>query len=538
MADIQSFLTFTSSQNEDVARQYLEMAGGNLETAVGLYMEMGGENGLVGGTGVGMDNEFGMNAAAAASAGGGNNNFAYSSAVAVGPDGLDPSLDAATRAAILAAQGPPGPSPIRAPDQTRTMRLVGGDSPFGGGGSAHAALLSAVAGPHAAAAAMMDDDLNAMGSATWGMNVRDNINREAERRMARGRNSGSSNEDAVDVDESDDDLEDEDAAGRANAGRGSTNAAPSLSTMFSPPTHLMHRGGGFQGARNVAKDARRWLLVNVQSDGDFACHALNRDVWRDELVENLVREGFIFWQVMSTNPEGQTYITRYKVAGYPHLAIIDPRTGSLLWKKEGWTQVDPLTAEQFVEIASDFCSRHSFSKQPAPAKHRYTNSGSSQPSNKRPIQELSEEEQLQAAIRASMMTENGDDNTNEEEDVLDKSMEFVDNNDEAESEEKPAALNEFEQEILALDVGDEPDSGDVARIQIRMPDGKRLVRKFKADDTVKIIYAFVAQSNVEAREGKVFELKAKFPPQDLLPSVNESISSCGLNGEAINVMWK
>ena len=42
MADIQSFLTFTSSQNEDVARQYLEMAGGNLETAVGLYMEMGG----------------------------------------------------------------------------------------------------------------------------------------------------------------------------------------------------------------------------------------------------------------------------------------------------------------------------------------------------------------------------------------------------------------------------------------------------------------------------------------------------------------
>jgi hypothetical protein len=55
---------------------------------------------------------------------------------------------------------------------------------------------------------------------------------------------------------------------------------------------------------------------------------------------------------MSTNPEGQTYITRYKVNGYPHLAIIDPRTGTLLWRKEGWTQVDPLTAEQFVEIAS------------------------------------------------------------------------------------------------------------------------------------------------------------------------------------------
>lgn len=77
------------------------------------------------------------------------------------------------------------------------------------------------------------------------------------------------------------------------------NATPSLSTMFAPPTHLMHRAGGFMGAKNFAKDARRWLLVNIQSEDDFACHALNRDVWRDELVENLVREGFILWQAVS-----------------------------------------------------------------------------------------------------------------------------------------------------------------------------------------------------------------------------------------------
>ena len=73
----------------------------------------------------------------------------------------------------------------------------------------------------------------------------------------------------------------------------------SLSDMFAPPTTLMHRGGGFQGARATARDARRWLLVNIQRDSEFACHALNRDVWRDELVVNLVREGFIFWQAVS-----------------------------------------------------------------------------------------------------------------------------------------------------------------------------------------------------------------------------------------------
>ena len=48
----------------------------------------------------------------------------------------------------------------------------------------------------------------------------------------------------------------------------------------------------------MAKDSKRWLLVNIQKDSEFASHALNRDVWRDELVENLVREGFILWQTV------------------------------------------------------------------------------------------------------------------------------------------------------------------------------------------------------------------------------------------------
>jgi hypothetical protein len=78
-----------------------------------------------------------------------------------------------------------------------------------------------------------------------------------------------------------------------------SNRATRLSDMFAPPLHLILSSGGFQGARSVAKDSKRWLLVNLQSDSNFACHALNRDIWRDELCENLVREGFIFWQTVS-----------------------------------------------------------------------------------------------------------------------------------------------------------------------------------------------------------------------------------------------
>mmetsp|Transcript_19020 Transcript_19020/g.23401 ORF Transcript_19020/g.23401 Transcript_19020/m.23401 type:complete len:560 (-) Transcript_19020:403-2082(-) len=138
-----------------------------------------------------------------------------------------------------------------------------------------------------------------------------------------------------------------------------------LSDLFSPPVHLIHSAGGFQGARNVAKDSRRWLLVNVQSDSEFACHALNRDVWRNDLVESLVREGFVFWQSVNTSPEGQTYCQRYKVNALPHIGIIDPRTGMKVLSKEGWTMENPMTADQFAEMAIDFCSRNSFDKPPA-----------------------------------------------------------------------------------------------------------------------------------------------------------------------------
>ena len=254
---------------------------------------------------------------------------------------------------------------------------------------------------------------------------------------------------------------------------------------------------------------------------------------------------------MSNSNEGQTYIQRYKVHGYPHLAILDSRTGSLIWRKEGWTQVNPLTAEQFVEIASDFCSRHSFDKMPTAARHAYTNgiplganaggSSTTNTNNKRPIHELTEDEQLQAAIRASMAEDaagGGDAEDNDDDvEILDCDDAKTDNaiEDTAEDESKPSP---FEKEILSMEVGDEPTSGTVARVQIRMPDGKRLVRKFGGESTVKLIYAFVAQNNEEAKGGRGFELKAKFPPQDLFASVDDSISGTGLNGEAINVIWK
>ena len=38
-------------------------------------------------------------------------------------------------------------------------------------------------------------------------------------------------------------------------------------------------------------------MVNIQDEIVFASHMLNRDTWSDDVVQNLVASGFVFWQV-------------------------------------------------------------------------------------------------------------------------------------------------------------------------------------------------------------------------------------------------
>lgn len=133
----------------------------------------------------------------------------------------------------------------------------------------------------------------------------------------------------------------------------------------------------------------------------------------------------------------------------------------------------------------DFCSRNSFDKPPKAPRPR-----TGGPSASRSSREMSEDEQLQAAMKASM------------EDVAtssqhaDQSIEYIaDSDEEAEDMEDkkvPAAAEaspSMVDQLLAFDVGEEPSSG--ARLRIRMPDGKTIVRRFGDNAAIKTLYAFV-----------------------------------------------
>ena len=224
---VSQFLAFTGSSDVDRAQSYLEMSGGNLETAVSLFMEH----------------------TTAADEGGG-------------------VLDDSDEVAAAAAASPH----VRAPDETRTMRLMDHDPMIPGGGGLMNPLMGAL---------MQADDEDLMESASAFARAVDPL---------AAVNAAAAAAAAAEEEEEENGLQEQ-------------TQSEALGDMFAAPTHLIHKGGGFQGARAVAKDARRWLLVNIQKDSEFSSHALNRDVWRDDLVENLIREGFIFFQTVSTGME-------------------------------------------------------------------------------------------------------------------------------------------------------------------------------------------------------------------------------------------
>lgn len=258
---VSQFLAFTGCADPDVATHYLQASNGVLETAVGLFMDDSAGGGVGGG----------MNQSTTSSSG--INNHSSSQ--------LPSSL---------------GPGEVRAPDETRTERLID----FGGMGGMSSANAASFMPPY------MDDSTDHQTSwlmedstATTNQDVRAQINRVADAAMNGVQNNDNDNDD--------DEAEGESNTNTTNETDNNNNAAvnevKTLNDMFAPPTDIIHKAGGFQGARTAAKDSKRWLLVNIQRDAEFACHVLNRDVWRNDLVRNLIQSNFIFWQAWDSSAE-------------------------------------------------------------------------------------------------------------------------------------------------------------------------------------------------------------------------------------------
>ncbi|CAO3567587.1 unnamed protein product [Mortierella alpina] len=303
------------------------------------------------------------------------------------------------------------------------------------------------------------------------------------------------------------------AAEAATLGGDTSPKTSRLADLFKAPLDMMARGD-FDQSRNVAKNETKWLMVNIQEAGVFACQVLNRDLWSDKSVKEIVKENFVFLQFYSDSVEGKKYAAYYPLKTFPHIAIIDPRTAERMhvWSKA----IDPV---DFLSDVSEFLDMHSLTD---------STSKPSQPKKKKLVKDVSdmtEEEQLQAAMVASM---GGDPSTAIN---LEDQEETPSTSTPEEATPAAAVVSVFDS-IQPVRHEEPTDPATSTRIGFRLSDGSRLMHRFSKTAPVRVLFEYI-KSEVEDARTQPFELV--FIGKQLLEDVDKTLAEVGVENAQIMV---
>ncbi|PQE09721.1 UBX domain-containing protein [Rutstroemia sp. NJR-2017a BBW] len=309
-----------------------------------------------------------------------------------------------------------------------------------------------------------------------------------------------------------------------------------LAELFRPPFELMCRLP-WDAARDQGKEEGKWILVNIQDNSIFDCQQLNRDIWKNPGIRDVVKENFIFMQYSKDDPRGNQYVQYYfplkdSDAAYPHIAIVDPRTGEQV---KVWSGPPTPQPAEFLMQLVEFLDRYSLdlSKKNPVARRKPEKSKSVD------IERLTEQEMLDLAMQNSLANSGSGSGPKEDDpDDLTKSFGDIGKGKGKAVEDEPAeAVQENDDSAFAHIASDKPHTepegnADTARIQFRHSNG-RVVRKFKVDDSVRRIYEWLKADPIDGKTGVPFELKLM--GKDLIESLDETISSAGLKNSTVMV---
>ncbi|CAH8598367.1 unnamed protein product [Schistosoma turkestanicum] len=110
-----------------------------------------------------------------------------------------------------------------------------------------------------------------------------------------------------------------------------------LQQLYQPPVEILFNGT-IHAAKFAAQEKHAWLLVSIHDEGCFDCHLLNRDVWKDSKIYQLIKRHCIFVQIPADSSEGLRFRSTYSyVQSASHIAILDPFTGE---QKMMWTHLN------------------------------------------------------------------------------------------------------------------------------------------------------------------------------------------------------
>lgn len=356
---------------------------------------------------------------------------------------------------------------------------------------------------------------------------------------------------------------------------------PSVDWLFPPPKHLSY-SGSFDEAKRIAKEHKKWLVVNIQSHTEFTSHMLNRDTWCNDTVESLVQSSFLFWQRGHTSADAKEYMSLYaldETADLPHVAILDTRTGASIVTMKGY-----VGADQMIAALVEFLDENRFDDYSAPRQRVITGKSGAAVS----AQDESdsgydysdeEEEQIQGDEKSVDEAAPGSSSLVSLTDMCSKAPdvsafagisevlpskadhalptckkastvargEITVDSDCAGSVAGPKGEGESDTEVLtdgrAIDYGaapEEPAASDpspTTRVQIKLATGRAVVRRYRVTDTVRGLFAVTrgAIAQPDIRGG--FELSTAFPKRELSECLDMTLEEAGLKGTQVVMRW-
>lgn len=360
--------------------------------------------------------------------------------------------------------------------------------------------------------------------------------------------SEASDEEIIMIDSSDEDSAEEyddeivavDSNGNYDGNSNSTRATESHSDkfkkLFAKPTDILLSSNlTFSKVKNIAKKERKWLLVNIQNLNMFEAMKLNRDIWSDTHVKSIIKKSFMFVQYDHYQQAAKEYMFVYPfetkipdsirrmVEGdkidnviisnstnevidldmeetsdvygdrleLPTIGIIDPVTGALMESWHGGIKDKTV----FIKELEIFV-------------HRYVH-------NNPDAVDLEND---------SLKQEDEMKNMPVEEELLKNDHKQVDSN--------VLLFNDIDPKA-----NEEPSAAPLTttRIQFRLfNSGKRVVRRFNKNDTIKTLFEFCKWNSENFPSNKYFQLVSS-DNTNLIEHLNDTLEELDLLNSSITV---
>lgn len=261
-----------------------------------------------------------------------------------------------------------------------------------------------------------------------------------------------------------------------------------LGQLYRAPEDI-NTSGGLAEAMKKAKEAGRWLLVNIQAADEFQSLVLNRDIWSHETVKEIIRSCFVFWQRDRSSAQGSAFVSKYNLTQLPAICIVDPRTGR---KAKQW-QADkfkgPLSA---ADVLSDFMGENPY----AAASPRMSSQSAS----------------FTASPRDSL-----------DQEVIDVAPE---------SPQKIVKVHEAPLSMPTEYLAD-PGAADEVKIAVRLSNGTKKQVSFKEGAPLSAVQQWV--SATEQIPPSKFEVRQSHPPKPVEMNSGDSVGSANIKGALLVV---